>query len=272
MWSGGPWDVHAVWQAWAVSSMSWSSRKSRDRVCACEPLYYDDLSRSLIEKDKDIPAPPGSPPPPPPPPLPTPPHPTTTHPVLTAVALRHRSHTNVAFLSPPDLLKKKKHRERGEEEGVGNLKSCSRGSVSNSNALCCLARGDTRGRCETRGRGARASEWIKRHICITRTLLPIEQAHVISIYMIYIYVCIHIYIYIYIQRIASVVFLSSSIISVYVAPCSDDDKQQKRLCLVLQGKIQTSLPVICARMLYDCHLPPHAPPPASPHGSRVWCC
>lgn len=187
--------MHAVWQAWAVSSMSWSSRKSRDRVCACEPLYYDDLSRSLIEKDKDIPPHPGSPPPPPPP-LPTPPHPTATHPVLTAVALRHRSHTNVAFLSPPDLLKKKKNRERGEEEGIGNLKSCSRGSVSNSNALRCLARGDTRGRRETRGRGARASEWIKRHICITRTLLPIEQAHVISIYMIYIYVCIHIYIYI----------------------------------------------------------------------------
>lgn len=73
----------------------------------------------------------------------------------------------------------------------------------------------------------------------------------------------YLYIYIYIQRIASVVFLSSSIISVYVAPCSDDDKQQKRLCLVLQGKIQTSLPVICARMLYDCHLP-HTPRPLPP--------
>lgn len=83
------------------------------------------------------------------------------------------------------------------------------------------------------------------------------------IYDIYICMYTYLYIYIYIQRIASVVFLSSSIISVCVAPCSDDDKQQKRLCLVLQGKIQTSLPVICARMLYDCHLP-HTPRPLPP--------
>lgn len=118
--SGGPFDVHAVWQAWAVSLMSWSSRKSRDRVCACEPYYYDDLSRLLIEKDKDTPLPPPPSVIPPLPPLlvrpPSPPHPTTTHPVLTAVALRHRSHTNVALLSSPDLLKKKQI-QRGRTRG-----------------------------------------------------------------------------------------------------------------------------------------------------------
>lgn len=74
-------DVHAVWQAWAVLLMSWSSR-NRDCVCACEPYTMTIL---LIHREgQEL-------------------HPSTptpvTHPVLTTVALRHRSQTNVAFLS-----------------------------------------------------------------------------------------------------------------------------------------------------------------------------
>lgn len=71
---------------------------------------------------------------------------------------------------------------------------------------------------------------------ITRTLLPIEQAHVISIYSQSPLLCI-----------GSFSFQSK------LLPLFD-----KKTVSGVTGKIQTSLPVICARM---CMIVPHPPPP-----------
>lgn len=150
-------DVHAVWQAWAVSLILWSSR-SRD----CVSVHVNRIpwlwrSHSLIEEDKNAPN--------------TPPPPTRSR--VDQVALRHRPRTNVAILS---------RRRR-----FGIQRAASR-SVSNGNSSLLPRPRRDRVTWEA-GMGLRMRclrSWhrsesnLTSHI--TRTLLPIKQAHVISIY------------------------------------------------------------------------------------------
>lgn len=127
-------DVHAVWQAWAVSLILWSSR-NRDCVCACEP--YTERTplthRGGQERTQ---------------------HPSRRPLRSSGVALTHRPWASVAFLPRCSQV-------------VSNRKA----SVFN---------GDTRSR--HRLQDVKKKQQQKNNptsvLHVTRTLLPMEQAHV----------------------------------------------------------------------------------------------